>query len=81
MTDMSVRQLADLVRTTPEHLLEQLRDAGVAIIHIDQLISEEEKRKLLLYLKTLRNTEENKKRSNIILKRTKLSVARSGKRV
>ena len=80
MTDISVRQLADLVRTTPEHLLEQLRAAGVAITNIDQFISDEQKRKLLLHLKTLRNTEENKKRSKIILKRTKLSVARSGKK-
>ena len=80
MTDMSVRQLANLVRTTPEHLLEQLKDAGVAVAHIDQLISNEEKRKLLLHLKTLRSTEVDKNRSKVILKRTKLSIVKSGKK-
>lgn len=80
MTDMSVKQLADLVRTTPERLLIALKDAGVAIAHADQTISDEEKRKLLLHLKTSRNTEGEKKRSKIILEYKKLSVVKSGKK-
>lgn len=80
MADMSVKQLADLVRTTPERLLEQLKEAGVAITHVDQTISDEEKRKLLLHLKTSHSTETDKKRSKIVLKRKKLSVVKSGKK-
>ena len=80
MTDMSVKQLADLVRTTPERLLIALKDAGIAIVHVDQTISDEEKRKLLLHLKTSRNTEGEKKRSKIILEYKKLGVVKSGKK-
>ena len=80
MADMSVKQLADLVRTTPEHLLEQLKDAGVVITHVDQTVTDDQKRKLLLHLKTVSSAISGKKRSQIILKRKKLSVVKSGKK-
>ena len=80
MADMSVKQLADLVRTTPERLLEQLKDAGVIITHIDQTVTNDQKRKLLLHLKTFSSSPSDKKRSKIILKRKKLSVVKSGKK-
>ncbi|QTS83682.1 Translation initiation factor IF-2 [Coxiella endosymbiont of Amblyomma nuttalli] len=76
---MSVRQLADLVQIRPERLLEQLKEAGIAITHVDQTITDNQKRKLLLHLKTAHNPE-SVKRSKIILKRKKLSVVKSGKR-
>ena len=79
MADMSVKQLADLVRTTPERLLEQLKDAGVAITHVDQTITDDQKRKLLLHLKTA-HSPESEKLSKIVLKRKKLSVMKSGKK-
>lgn len=81
MVDMSVKQLADLVRTTPERLLEQLKGAGVAVAHVDQTITDDQKRKLLLHLKTARSPE-SEKRSKIVLKRKKLSMGRgrSGKK-
>ena len=79
MADISVKQLADLVRTTPERLLEQLKDAGIAITHVDQTITDDQKRKLLLHLKTA-HSPESEKHSRIVLKRKKLSVVKSGKK-
>lgn len=80
MADMSVKQLADVVRTTPERLLEQLKDAGVGIVHVDQTITDEQKRQLLLHLKTVSSSLPDKKYSKIVLKRKKLSVVKSGKK-
>ena len=80
MPDMNVKQLADLVRTTPERLLEQLRDAGVAITRVDQTVTDDQKRKLLLHFKTVGSSPSDKKYSKIVLKRKKLSVVKSGKK-
>ncbi|HLB56604.1 MAG TPA: translation initiation factor IF-2 [Coxiellaceae bacterium] len=57
MSNVTIKQLADLVRTTPERLKEQLKDAGVVVASDDQKISDDEKRKLLLYLKNRRVTD------------------------
>lgn len=77
---MSVKQLADLVRITPERLLEQLKEAGVRIFHVDQTVTDDQKRKLLLHLKTTGSSPLDKKNSKIILKRKKLSVVKLGKK-
>ncbi len=75
MADVSIKQLAKLVRTTPERLLEQLKGAGVAVSDVDQTISDEEKRKLLMHLKQSHGVDESaKKRSKITLKRKKTTV-------
>ncbi len=58
---MSVKQLADLVRITPERLLEQLKEAGVRIFHVDQTVTDDQKRKLLLHLKTTGSSPLDKK--------------------
>lgn len=81
MADMSVKQLANLVRTTPERLLKQLKDAGVAITHVNQTVTDEQKRKLLLYLKTISNSLSDEKHPNIVLKRKKLSIVKLGKKI
>lgn len=86
MADISVKQLADVVRTTPERLLEQLKDAGVAVTHVDQTITDDQKRQLLLHLKTVGNSLpdekylKDEKYSKIVLRRKKLSVVKSGKK-
>lgn len=81
MADVSIKQLAQLVRTTPERLLEQLKNAGVAVTDAEQAISDEEKRKLLLHLKQTHGVDEAaKKRSKITLKRKKVSVVKQGKK-
>jgi translation initiation factor IF-2 len=79
MADVSIKQLATLVNTTPERLLEQLKEAGVAVTDVEQTISDEEKRRLLLHLKNAHGVEE-KKRSQITLSRKKISVVKQGKK-
>ncbi|OGT26728.1 MAG: translation initiation factor IF-2 [Gammaproteobacteria bacterium RIFCSPLOWO2_02_FULL_42_14] len=55
---VTIEQLATLVRTTPDHLRQQLKEAGIPVTgKDDQKISPEEKRKLLLFLKNRRVTE------------------------
>src|SRR3990167_8694589 len=80
MTDVSVKQLAELVRTTPERLLEQLKEAGVNVAGVNQTISDTEKRKLLLHLKKSHGVSEASKRSKITLQRKKISVVKQGKK-
>lgn len=57
MSDVTIKQLAELVRTTPERLKEQLKEAGVVVTSDDQGINADEKRKLLLYLKNRRASD------------------------
>lgn len=58
MAGDTIIELAKLVRSTPERLKEQLKEAGVVVTNDDQAISPDEKRKLLLYLKTRRETDD-----------------------
>jgi len=58
MATVTIKQLAELVRTTPDRLKEQLKEAGVLVTSDNQAITDEEKRKLLLYLKSRRAGEE-----------------------
>ena len=59
MANVTIKKLAELVRSTPEHLKEQLKEAGVIVTSDDQAISDAEKRKLLLYLKNRNTAEKN----------------------
>jgi len=55
MADITVKQLAAIVRITPERLIEQLKDAGVEnITDSEQGVTPEQKRKLLAHLQTKR---------------------------
>jgi len=51
MSDVSVKQLAEVVGTPVERLLEQMKEAGVSVSDADQMISDEEKMKLLEHLR------------------------------
>lgn len=55
--NVTIEQLAKLVKTTPERLKDELRKAGVVVTRDDQAITDDEKRKLLLYLKNRNTTE------------------------
>lgn len=79
-TKTSIKDLAELVKTTPERLLEQLKDAGVAVSSVDDGITAEEKRKLLLHLKTSRGDAETTplKRDKITLTRKSTTVVKQG---
>jgi translation initiation factor IF-2 len=75
---MSIKELATLVKATPERLLEQLKDAGVEVTSIDDDISAEEKKKLLLHLKNSRGDSDKKSKKKITLKRKSVSTAKQG---
>ncbi len=51
MVDVTVKQLADVVGTPVERLLEQIKDAGLAADNADARISDEDKMQLLSYLR------------------------------
>ena len=51
MADVTVKQLADVVGTPVERLLEQIKDAGLAADNEDARISDEDKMQLLSYLR------------------------------
>lgn len=52
MSEVTVKQLADVVGTPIDRLLEQLKEAGVQVAGADAAISDQEKMKLLDYLRT-----------------------------
>lgn len=78
MADVSIKQLAKLVNTTPERLLEQLKEAGVAATDVDQTITDEQKRLLLIHLKNAHGAET--KRSPITMQRKTISIVKQGKK-
>ncbi len=51
MSDMTIKQLADTIHTPVDKLLEQMREAGLEVRNADDLVSNEEKMKLLIYLR------------------------------
>ncbi|MFP4272223.1 MAG: translation initiation factor IF-2 [Halothiobacillaceae bacterium] len=51
MSEVTVKQLAKVVGTTPEKLLEQLAEAGVPMASVDASVSDEAKMTLLAYLR------------------------------
>jgi len=73
MANLTIKQLAELVRTTPEHLKEQLKEAGVVVTSDDQAISDDEKRKLLLHLKA-RRVPEAEKTTQTTVSRSKITL-------
>lgn len=52
MAEVTVKQLADVVGTPVERLLEQIKDAGLAADNADAPISDEDKMQLLSYLRS-----------------------------
>ena len=50
MSNVTVKQLAEVVGAPVERLLEQLKEAGLVAENADSLISDEDKLKLLGYL-------------------------------
>lgn len=50
MSDMKVKDLANTVGVTAEHLVVQLNDAGINVSNGDDFITEEQKQSLLSFL-------------------------------
>ena len=91
MSDLSVKKLAEMVRTTPERLIEQLKSAGIEVNSVDETITPEQKRKLLAHLKSKREGSETvsstnaeapqeDKPSKITLTRKSVGVVKLGNR-
>ncbi|ANB01105.1 translation initiation factor IF-2 [Ectothiorhodospira sp. BSL-9] len=79
MTDVTVKQLSEMVGTPVERLLEQLSEAGVSVSDPDQMVTEEQKFKLLEHLRKAHGkSEEDGQGRRITLRRrstTELKVA------
>ncbi|MCK5921308.1 MAG: translation initiation factor IF-2 associated domain-containing protein, partial [Methylococcales bacterium] len=74
MSKVTVKQLAGVVGTPVERLLEQMKEAGIEVSGIDQAISDDEKMKLLDFLRQSHgksNAEEGERK--ITLKRKSIS--------
>lgn len=71
MADVTVKSLAEDFKIPVEKLLEQLRQAGLPITQIDDVVSEEAKGKLLQYLQQTHGAQVSKK---ITLKRKSVST-------
>jgi translation initiation factor IF-2 len=79
MAEVTVKQLADVVGTPVERLLEQIRDAGLAADNADARISDADKMQLLSYLRNQHGsrkasiTTSEKSAGKITLKRRSVS--------
>jgi len=82
MADISITEFAKIVRSTPDRLLEQLKEAGVSVESVDQTITDEQKRKLLLHLRNSNASSTAKKREKITLKKrsSTTGVIKQGKK-
>lgn len=52
MSEVTVKELAESIKTTPERLLVQLAEAGISAHTVDAVISDADKMKLLAHLRT-----------------------------
>ncbi|MBK1691459.1 translation initiation factor IF-2 [Ectothiorhodospira mobilis] len=78
MTDVTVKQLSEVVGTPVERLLEQLSEAGVPVADPDQLVTEEQKMQLLEHLRKAHGRSEENGGRRITLRRrstTELKVS------
>jgi translation initiation factor IF-2 len=77
MTEVTIRQLAETVGVPVERLLKQMQEAGLPHAGSDESVSEDQKQKLLLYLKSHRGEAETAPRK-ITLKRKSVSTLKAG---
>ncbi|MCU7960481.1 MAG: translation initiation factor IF-2 [gamma proteobacterium symbiont of Bathyaustriella thionipta] len=77
MSDVSVKQLAGVIGVSPDRLLTQLAESGISKSAESDLVSEDEKRRLLEFLRRSHGkTEETSAKSRITLKRKAVSELR-----
>lgn len=68
-----VKQFADEIGVKPERLLGQFKDAGINIASIEDMVSEEQKQKLLRYLQQHHGAKQDAAPERIVLRRAKTS--------
>lgn len=81
MPEVTVKQLAKVLGVdSPQILLAQLNDAGIAVSNIDDTVTDEQKQELLAYLKRSHGASTAEKPKKITLKRTIVSKIKGGNR-
>ncbi len=76
MSDVTVKALAQQTKTDVAKLLEQLREAGVAVADENASISTEEKQKLLAYLRTRHGKSDTPRKRIALKKKSTISVGK-----
>ncbi len=80
MAEVSVKEFAKTVGIPVERLLEQLQEAGISTMQSDSLIGDEDKRKLLTYLRSKHGAAEKAGApKKVTLKRKSVSEVKLGK--
>ncbi len=75
---VTVKQFADEIGVKPDRLLDQFKDAGIIITQCDDLVSEEQKQKLLRYLQQHHHgAKQDAVPDKIVLRRAKTSEIKS----
>ncbi|MFZ5654449.1 MAG: translation initiation factor IF-2 [Pseudomonadota bacterium] len=77
MAELTVSELAKVVEAPVERLLRQMRAAGLPHEHAEQVVNDEDKQKLLVYLKSLHGEEAREPRK-ITLRRKTVSTLKVG---
>ncbi|MFM7785638.1 MAG: translation initiation factor IF-2 N-terminal domain-containing protein, partial [Gammaproteobacteria bacterium] len=83
MAEVTVSELATSVNVSVEHLLTQMKEAGLTHVRADQVVSDEDKQTLLAHLRSSHGEEADAPK-RITLKRrtiTKLKTGTTGRRV
>ncbi|GMQ96636.1 MAG: translation initiation factor IF-2 [Gammaproteobacteria bacterium] len=75
-TNVTVKQLAEVVGTPVERLLEQMGEAGLNMTSADDQVTDEEKMQLLSWLRSNRGGESGGERAKVTLKRKSISQLR-----
>lgn len=78
MADVTVKQLAQAIGVPVQRLLSQLKDAGLVFSDAEQLVTEEQKRLLLVHLKRSHGEKADVSPQRITLKRKSISQVRLG---
>jgi translation initiation factor IF-2 len=73
-----VKTFADEIGIKPDRLLSQFKDAGISIMHADEIVSEEQKQKLLRYLQQHHGAKQDAAPEKIVLRRAKTSEIKLG---
>lgn len=78
MADVTVKQLAQTIGVSADRLLGQLKDAGLVFTNAEQMVTEEQKRLLLVHLKRSHGEQGEATPQRITLKRKSVSQVTLG---
>ena len=78
MTQVTVKELAQVVNTPVERLLQQMREAGLPHMSAEQAVTDSEKQALLAHLKSSHGDSKTEEPRKITLQRKTTSTLRAG---